>query len=432
MTAPNAFALATPVALARVPPRASLRTSRITATVNAPKRVRFLFSDTGGGHRASAKALKGALESMYPGRVECDMVDLFVESGVFPFSHAPAAYNWMAANPWAWKAFFETGATPMGLWLNEVLTDAFCGARYRALLASKPRPDAVISVHPLMQGPAMRALSSNDGGARTTPFATVVTDLGSAHPAWFHPDVDACFVPSDALHTLASERGLRGSQIVQHGLPIRPGFCVEPPSPQDKVEARRHLGLAEDKPTALVVGGGDGMGGLEAVATAVGDRLAATGMDAQVAVICGRNEAVRASLSHRSWPSSVDVQCKGFVDNMDTWMKASDVLVTKAGPGTIAEAASMGLPCVLSAFLPGQEEGNVDFVRESGFGEFRGSPDAIADTCAGWLGDAKQLETMSACAAQAARPGATADIARDIAALVLGKDEALRAVSPAA
>ena len=217
-----------PFAVARGPARAPLARASsarsapaLSSSAARPKRVRFLFSDTGGGHRASALSLKGALEDMYPGQVECDMVDLFVESGVFPFRLAPQAYSWMAANPWAWKLFFDTGATPLGLWLNEVVTDLSCGARYRALLAAGPAPDAVVSVHPLMQGPAMRALAANEGGARATPFATVVTDLGSAHPAWFHPDVDACFVPSDALRALARGCGLSDSQVHAGVLAVR-------------------------------------------------------------------------------------------------------------------------------------------------------------------------------------------------------------------
>jgi 1,2-diacylglycerol 3-beta-galactosyltransferase len=172
-----------------------------------------LFSDTGGGHRASALALQGALESMYPGQVECDMVDMFVASKIWPFCEAPAAYRFMAARPQLWKAFFEAGASPFGAWLNERLTDLFCGERYRELLAESPRPDCVVSVHPLMQGPCLRALADLDGGSRTTPFATVVTDLGSAHPAWFHPDVDQCFVPSDVLAGLAKSLGLHSEQV---------------------------------------------------------------------------------------------------------------------------------------------------------------------------------------------------------------------------
>ena len=67
-------------------------------------------------------------------------------------------------------------------------------------------------------------------------------------------------------------------------------------------------------------------------------------------------------------PGNVHVQGLGFVTQMAEYMVAADVLVTKAGPGTISEAAALSLPVMLTSFLPGQEEGNIDFVVDNGFG----------------------------------------------------------------
>jgi hypothetical protein len=50
---------------------------------------------------------------------------------------------------------------------------------------------------------------------------------------------------------------------------------------------------------------------------------------------------------------SVNVVGLGFVTKMAEYMAASDVLVSKAGPGTIAEAAALSLPVMLTSFLPG-------------------------------------------------------------------------------
>ena len=76
----------------------------------------------------------------------------------------------------------------------------------------------------------------------------------------------------------------------------------------------------------------------------------------------------------------------GFVGNMHEFMGASDVMVTKAGPGTIAEAAIKGLPVMLNNYLPGREAGNVRFVtRDAQFGHFAKRPRRIAATISGWL-----------------------------------------------
>lgn len=95
------------------------------------------------------------------------------------------------------------------------------------------------------------------------------------------------------------------------------------------------------------------MGGIVDIAKALGDKLGASGSSPsyQLVVVCGKNEEAKKKLSGTVWGPGVSVIVKGFVNNMDEWMRASDTLVTKAGPGTIAEASICGLPCMLFAFL---------------------------------------------------------------------------------
>jgi len=116
---------------------------------------------------------------------------------------------------------------------------------------------------------------------------------------------------------------------------------------------RSNLGIDEDLPSVLVVGGGDGMGGIVDIAKALGTKLGSSRSSPayQLIVVCGNNEAAKNQLSKQKWGPGVKVHIKGFVNNMDEWMRASDALVTKAGPGTIAEASICGLPCMLFAYL---------------------------------------------------------------------------------
>ena len=136
-----------------------------------------------------------------------------------------------------------------------------------------------------------------------------------------------------------------------------------------------------------MVGGGDGVGGIAKVATALGDALGEAKDPSGFVVVCGKNAQVKKELEERNWPENVKPTILGFVDNMDEWMAAADCIVTKAGPGTIAEAATRGLPCLLSSHLPGQEAGNVKFVVEGGFGAFVKKPAKIGATIAQWFAD---------------------------------------------
>lgn len=193
--------------------------------------------------------------------------------------------------------------------------------------------------------------------------------------------MDKCFVPSDVLNVKAQSMGLKPSQIVQYGLPIRRGFWsteeasttktetvrrrlpflrnpkeeITDSKAEKKVKLREELGLDIDLPTCLIVGGGDGMGGIVQIASALGMKLGESGdgndSKYQMVVVCGSNEDAQETLKKQDWGPGVEVDVQGFVNNMDEWMNAADCLVTKAGPGTIAEASICGLPCMLFAFL---------------------------------------------------------------------------------
>lgn len=81
---------------------------------------------------------------------------------------------------------------------------------------------------------------------------------------------------------------------------------------------------------------------------------------------------------------------------------------------------------------PGQEEGNIPFVEDAGFGKYSGEPSVIADTVSSWLASPEKLQSMQKAALNAARPEATLDIARDLAAMAFAAKKVDRPVEAAA
>ena len=141
-----------------------------------------------------------------------------------------------------------------------------------------------------------------------------------------------------------------------------------------------------------------------------------SGLPIVLAIIAGRNRKLQARLRAEQWP--VPTFIYGFVNEMPAFMRAADVLVTKAGPGTISEALNAGLPMILYSRLPGQEDGNISYVVSKGAGVWAPHPDQIISALSRWVKDPdKRLRAVQACL-RLARPQAAREIAHILAGRV--------------
>jgi 1,2-diacylglycerol 3-beta-galactosyltransferase len=202
-TTVHAFSTPSLSAVRRATYSSQLAAARQTTTIETDNNVctiQILMSDTGGGHRASANALCDALDLLYPNQFKCDIVDIYTEYGPFwPYNDYVAMYKLMARYPITWDLFYKFGCTEFGMRLNEWLLTTFCLNSFQQCLArdssgTGKRADMVVSVHPLCQDVPLKILAKLDSKGKTTeqsgrtvtPFCTVVTDLGGAHPTWFN------------------------------------------------------------------------------------------------------------------------------------------------------------------------------------------------------------------------------------------------------
>jgi len=371
----------------------------------------ILYQNTGGGHKASAQALKDAFELKPGHNFEVTIMDT-LPLCIPPFNKSDKAYDFMVKHSFLWRYAFAWSSTAWGekvgfAWYKVGFVD-----NLKKLFRSAT-PDLVVSVHPLLQVPVLAALKAIRQGyhePRKVPFATVVTDYTTCHATWFDKGVDKCFVPTEETKAFGMKRGLSSGQLVLHGLPIRPAFCKQT---QTKLRLRQKLKMDRSLDTVLVVGGGDGMGPVEETCSAMDRKM--TGR-VQIVVICGRNRKLVNRLKSRKWKSKVIVL--GFVTNIHEWMSASDCIITKAGPGTIAESLVCGLPIMLNSFIPCQEAGNIPWVIENEVGDYSNDPEIVAAKVRTWFDNKGQLGIMSKKALSLGRPKATFQIVDDLVDLV--------------
>ncbi|HSO27777.1 MAG TPA: glycosyltransferase [Anaerolineales bacterium] len=346
------------------------------------------------------EAIVEALKMDLGDRVAIEEVDLFKEYSPPPLNRAAEMYPRMVRLPQAWGLMYHLSDGRRRSRLITASTWPYVRRSIRKLVRQHPS-DLIVSVHPFANEPVLRALGPN-----RPPFITVVTDLVTTHAFWYHRRTDLCIVPTRAAGKRALEMGLHPDQLEVIGLPVAQRFCQ--PS-GDRQALRARLGWPQDLPMTLMVGGGEGMGPLEKMVEAINKAQLPTGL----AIVAGRNLALKERLESREWPLPTFVY--GFVREMPDFMQAADILVTKAGPGTISEAFLAELPIILYSRLPGQEDGNVQYVVSKGAGMWAPRPAAIVEALRCLLNEDDRRTTMALASASLARPDAARQIAKRLA-----------------
>ncbi|XP_074281162.1 monogalactosyldiacylglycerol synthase 2, chloroplastic-like [Silene latifolia] len=375
------------------------------------KNVLILMSDTGGGHRASAEAIRDAFILEFGDEYNIIIKDVWKEYTGWPLNDMEGQYKFMVKHVQLWKVAFHSTSPK---WIHSMYLAAIAAFYAKEVEAGlmEYKPDIIISVHPLMQHIPLWVLKWQ-GLQKKVIFVTVITDLNSCHRTWFHPGVNRCYVPSGEVAKRASLDGLEESQIQVFGLPVRPSFARAVLSKDD---LRVELEMDPVLPAVLLMGGGEGMGPVKKTALALGESLFDKELGkpiGQLIIICGRNKSLASTLESMEW--KIPVKVRGFEKQMEKWMGTCDCIITKAGPGTIAEALIRGLPIILNDYIPGQEKGNVPYVVDNGAGVFTRSPKETAKIVSEWFSTKQdERKRLSENALKLAKPEAVFEIVRDL------------------
>jgi 1,2-diacylglycerol 3-beta-galactosyltransferase len=394
--------------------------------IAAQRTILFLIADTGAGHRSAANAISNALQLLVQqeqGRqrgsfsdcegtwvetsrlseYQIEIVDVFAQYSRFPLREAMKLYGpTIRYNPRLFgRVFHQSNRVETIRALQELVTPLILNGLLR--LFTSVKPDLIVSVHPLVNFVTIRALKELE---LKIPFVTVVTDLVSIHHAWFAPGAQAYIVPTEAARQIYLQRELDPAQVYVLGMPIDPRFSQ---SVLSKVCLQQRLGLRPRLPVVLLVGGGDGAGGLRRSVQAISQAR----LPVQLIVVTGRNKRLYTYLQRMRPKLHVPAKILGFVSNMPDLMHAADIIVTKAGPGTICEALACDLPVILSGYVPGQEEGNVRYVVEQQVGVMAFNATTLVSELQRLLvEDSPVLQQWRENAKRISRPEAAFDIAR--------------------
>jgi 1,2-diacylglycerol 3-beta-galactosyltransferase len=164
------------------------------------------------------------------------------------------------------------------------------------------------------------------------------------------------------------------------------------PGPEARARFRVERGIPGDALVVLVLFGGKGAPEIEPIAAALLDARP----DWHVVAICGDNPPLHAALAQRAESASGRLHAIGFTNDVAGALAAADLLVTKPGPGSLAEAFHMRVPVVVAAnasTIP-QERYNTRYVGERGLGVVVRHWRELAPAAAALAADPARLHAM--------------------------------------
>ncbi len=326
-------------------------------TVNMQPRVTskmkavILTMTSGEGHNHVAKALA---EQFQLNDIETQIVDIFAHDGleykfnslgyVFACKYLAKPYDYF----WKKLKFRKSSRRYHGTAQREV--DKIADDVFEQI--EKDNFDFVVSVHPYC---AMLCDKWKRQGRLTgkKSFA-ILTDM-LPHPLWESAvQCDFVLTPSEHSFEQLQNKGFKKNQLVACGFPVSNKFSEK----KDQTQTRLALGL-DDCFTVLVCGGGFGI----ADNCKIVEQL--KNADVQILCVNGHNKKTYRKIQRKT-KNNPRIHNYGFVNNMNELMSCADIIVTRAGAGTLFEAMSRHLPMIVREKPIINERENAEILSDAG------------------------------------------------------------------
>jgi processive 1,2-diacylglycerol beta-glucosyltransferase len=312
----------------------------------------------------------------------------------------PLAYRFMVRHtPHAWGHFH--GNTSYRFFVR-LLASLGIGLGYfglRKKLKETPT-QGIVSTHFLFTqvlGEARRR------GLLNIPVFAVVTDF-HAHPYWAQPGIDQYFVPSEPARADLISQGISSDKICVTGIPLKQNILSRP----SRSEAYKQLGLNPQLKTVLIIGGSYGFFPFEEMLREI---LVHPVEGWQWLFMCGSDQSVADHLSAMIPENRRDrIRAFGYQKEISAFFSVADLAISKPGGIFTSEVLACGVPLVVHAPIPGQEEGNAQYLLSAEAAVVARSPqDAIAQA-RGILQDDVYHDRLKNNATSIAHPRAAQDI----------------------
>jgi UDP-N-acetylglucosamine:LPS N-acetylglucosamine transferase len=332
-----------------------------------PQRILLVYTKMGGGHFSMARNLQTLIKKLDP-ESEVGLFNFFDVGPRWIARAIEEGYNFSVQKQrWLFTIFQAFNQTRPAIDSFARVLGNRMGPAINGYL-EEFRPDKVIYCYPVNHGfkrmPYMR---------RSKPKTlTIVTDIFSPHLYWFIDTKDQYVVASPEAYTVARRHRVAAENLHYFQTLIDPKYDT-PLLPEHIAQLKTEWQL--DHPyTVLITGGGPGLKISKKLVRAL---AALQGIN--IVVVCGYNQRLYAQLeAYKAAYNLTQLKVIGFTKQMYELINIANVVVTKAGPATIAEVLSQHKDIIVCDYVWPQEHGNVELLRNEKLGYFIRKPHHIA------------------------------------------------------
>jgi UDP-N-acetylglucosamine:LPS N-acetylglucosamine transferase len=323
-------------------------TPNLSSTM-ASKKILILSCNIGQGHMSAAKAIEQGLKALYGNEFEIEIIDFFHTLSETINKASYKLYQSSAKHaPALWELFFKGTNRKWEVKMVNMINYSLHSKRIIKLFQEK-KPDLIISTYPVWDYLALKIWKELD---HKTKFISVVTDSISIHKVWVTAEVDYHIVPNeDTAHSLR-KLGAPLDKIKILGFPVRLNFLKK----MDRKAFLKKLKLDPKKTTILFLPLAENIRKSKKILKELTENP-----KLNVIVVTGKNDEVKAKLA--SFKKMANVRIFGWTENLPELIKASNIVITKAGGATVMECLAAKKPMIITQIIPGQERGNAELLK---------------------------------------------------------------------
>lgn len=312
------------------------------------KKILIFSVSFGNGHNQVSSCLLSHLKAKH---FDVEIIDTFeVINTLFHKIILEGYLALLRFQPRLWGKLYQySEKKPNSIFFQQ--SNAFVSNQLQQILRKK-QASTIITTHPIATTLLANVIRKNN---LEVELYALLTDF-AVHPMSIHPEVRGYFIASEHLRYYANLYRLDEKLFFATGIPtFKENF-----QNFTKPEWRKKLHLEANMKTILVAGGGVGLAKFTKILSGLeifDERL-------QIIFVTGENQRAKQKLER--FQSKHLIRVLGFTNLFMEYLKASDVIITKAGGVTMSEALVCATPILIFQPLPGQEEQNSQFLMNYG------------------------------------------------------------------